>query len=189
MIEKLEQLDREIFLFINGHHNTFWDGVMDVVSGRFVWIPLYILLLWMVLMSYRKRSWLIIIFVGVLILLSDQLSVAMKSSVMRYRPCHNTELQDVVHVVGGCGGQYGFVSSHAANTFALALLLSLLLHRRWRFLPYFIFPWALFVSYSRIYNGAHYPADIVCGGLLGMLLAIAVYKLWKKLDEKLIRVQ
>jgi undecaprenyl-diphosphatase len=183
--DKIEQADKDLFLYLNGHHSTFWDGVMDIVSGRFVWIPFYMLLLLLVFLIYRKRSWTVLIAVALLIVLSDQLSVFVKNSVARYRPCHNLELQDVVHVVKGCGGQFGFVSSHAANTFALALFLSLILRRRWRYLPYLLFPWAMFVSYSRIYNGAHYPADIVCGGLLGMLLAALVYFAWKKAHAQL----
>lgn len=184
-IDKIEQLDKDIFLYFNSHHNEFWDVVMETVSSRWSWLPLYALLLVMVIITYRKRWWLILICVAALIASSDQVSGIFKRSVGRYRPCHNLELQDVVHVVDGCGGKYGFVSSHAANTFALAMFLSLLLRRRRKYFPYFIFPWAILVSYSRIYIGVHYPADLAAGGLLGILLAIIIYYIWKYADRKL----
>jgi undecaprenyl-diphosphatase len=191
LVQKLEQIDRDIFLYLNGKHIDSLDGLMVLASGRFTWIPLYIVLFIMVVIAYRKRWWLIAISAGILVLLSDQLSGVVKHTVQRYRPCYNLEIQDIVYVTNGCGGQYGFVSSHAANTFGLALLLTLVLRKKWRFFPYFIFTWAMFVSYSRIYNGVHYPADLAGGGLLGMALALIVYRLFiftnKRLDERLIQ--
>lgn len=187
MIEKLEQIDRDIFLSINGSHNEFWDGVMKVMSAKVPWIPLYAVLLVMVYLAYRKRWWLVLVSVALLVVLSDQLSVLVKNSVERYRPCHNLELKELVHLVDGCGGMFGFVSSHAANTFGLAMLLSLLLRKRWKYFPLLIFAWALLVSYSRIYNGVHYPADIIGGALLGCLLAVIVYWVWMSVNVALDR--
>ena len=101
------------------------------------------------------------------IVLSDQISVhAFKEVFLRYRPCHNLVLQSQVHLNGGCGGTYGFISSHAANTFALAMFLSLLFNGKIKYFTLFILVWASFVSYSRIYNGVHYPADIACGAIV-----------------------
>lgn len=185
LINKIEQLDKDLFLYLNSKHTEFWDGIMMLASGKWVWLPLYALLLVMVIITYRKRWWLILLCVAALIASSDQVSGLFKRSVGRYRPCHNLELQDVVHVVDGCGGKFGFVSSHAANTFALATFLALILYKRWKYFPYLIFPWAILVSYSRIYNGVHYPADIIGGGLLGILLALIIYYLWKYIERRL----
>lgn len=187
-IDKIEQFDKDLFLYLNGHHSEFWDGVMIVISGKWPWLPLYAVLLVMVVIAYRKRWWLVLLCVGTLAVSSDQVSGWVKRSVGRYRPCHNIELQDAINVVDNCGGKYGFVSSHAANTFALAMFLSLILRRRWKYFPYLIFLWAAIVSYSRIYLGVHYPADITGGALLGILLALIIYYIWnysnRKLDEK-----
>lgn len=110
--------------------------------------------------------------------------MAFKDVFERLRPCHNPNIASLVHVVDGCGGKYGFVSSHASNSFALALFIGLLLRKHYKyFLPLMVF-WAALVSYSRIYVGVHYPADILGGAILGSLIGIFVYWLMKKLNAK-----
>ena len=84
---------------------------------------------------------------------------------MRYRPCKNAELTATLHNPVGCGGWYGFASSHATNTFAVAIFVSLLLKKRAAWIG--LLCWAALVSYSRIYLGKHYPADVVGGAMLG----------------------
>ncbi|MGQ0827361.1 MAG: phosphatase PAP2 family protein [Bacteroidota bacterium] len=186
LITSIKDLDTQLFLFLNGKHNLFFDTVMFWASHKFVWIPLYTFLFYLVYKHFGKKVWLFAIAVAVTIVLSDQISVhAFKNVFLRYRPCHNTLIRDQVHVNGGCGGTYGFVSSHAANTFALAMLLGLLFRNRIKNFGLLIFSWAIFVSYSRIYNGAHYPADIAIGGILGMGIAVAVFKLFEFVDKKI----
>jgi undecaprenyl-diphosphatase len=171
MFEYLEQLDVALFLIFNGLHSSFWDVVMYWFSEEITWVPLYAILLFGL---YKKYGWksltLIIIGVVLTITLTDQLSVkAFKEVFVRFRPCHNMELQHLVHLVKNhCGGQYGFVSSHAANTFGLASFLCLLFSSNKLGLGLFI--WATSVAYSRIYLGVHYPADIFVGALLGLSL-------------------
>jgi undecaprenyl-diphosphatase len=91
--------------------------------------------------------------------------------VQRLRPCHESAIQQLVHVVGDCGGQFGFCSSHAANSFTLATSLFLLFGKQIPSLKYF-YLWAIIVSYSRIYVGVHYPLDVVTGAGIGVLAAI-----------------
>ena len=107
--------------------------------------------------------------------LADQISVKVfKEGFERLRPSHNPEIKDLIHTVKGYrGGQFGFVSSHAANTFAMAFFTSKLFRNR--YYSWFIFIWAAVVSYSRIYLGVHYPLDIIGGALLGMLLGYLVF--------------
>ena len=184
-IEKIEQLDKELFVYLNGKHTPSWDAVMELISGKWEWIPLYLVLLVMVIVVVKKRWWLSLVSVALLVTLSDQLSVLLKNTIARYRPCHNLELKDIIHVVGKCGGTFGFVSSHAANAFALAAFLSLLLAQRWKWLPCFLFSWAALVSYSRVYLGKHYPSDITAGALLGMLIGLIVFRLYRIADARL----
>lgn len=113
---------------------------------------------------------------------SDQLSVLVKNKVQRYRPCHNTEISNQVHTINGCGGQYGFVSSHASNTFALALFLSLIVRKKGFYVLMFF--WAVIVSYSRIYGGVHYPSDILGGAFLGLSLAFIWFLVFENLQKR-----
>lgn len=185
MLEKLIALDTKLFLFLNGLHSPFWDDIMCFLSGKTEWVPLYIIIIGYIVYKFRWRSLLVFVAVTLVITLADQISVkAFKDVFMRLRPSHSPEIQHLVHIVNDYrGGQYGFVSSHAANTFGLATFLALLI--RARFFTVFIFTWASLVSYSRIYLGVHYPGDIICGAILGAGCAITVFILYRWGDRKI----
>jgi len=174
MLEQLEQWDRALFLFFNGFHSSTLDLIMWNVSGKLQWIPLYILLLYFVIKKYGKQSWIIIIAAAITVTLADQISVKLFKEVFeRWRPCHNFDLEGMVHIVNNkCGGRFGFVSSHAANTFAVAGLLGAFISNR---TLYFLLMWAALVAYSRVYLGVHYPADIFGGAILGLLISYLIY--------------
>lgn len=179
MLEQLKQWDTELFLFLNGMHIDFWDVIMYYSSEKLTWIPLYLFILFLTIKYFRWKSIIIFVSIALLITISDQLSVhAFKNVFMRLRPCHEPELNGLVHMVyDKCGGQFGFVSSHAINHFALAVYLSVLLKDK---IKYFFLPilfWAFWVSYSRIYLGVHYPGDVICGGILGAALGYLLGKL------------
>ncbi len=185
-IQSIKEIDTNLFLYLNSKHNLFFDVVMYWASHKYFWIPLYVILLLLVYKYFGKKTLLIAGFAIISFALSDQISTrAFKKKFLRYRPCHNMEIQSQVHVNGGCGGQYGFVSSHAANTFALAMFLGLLFKNKIKYFALLIFLWAAFVSYSRIYNGVHYPADITVGAILGMGIGIVMFKMYQLLDNKL----
>ncbi|HAN18454.1 MAG: hypothetical protein A2X13_08910 [Bacteroidetes bacterium GWC2_33_15] len=190
MIELLKDWDSQLFIFLNGIHSPFWDTVMWWVSGTKSWIPLYIILVAYIIYNQRKRSLLTLLFIAILVVLADQISVHFfKDVFQRLRPCHQPELVDIVHLVKNkCGGKYGFVSSHATNTFAIASFLSLLFKNKY-FSGFIIF-WAAFVSYSRIYLGVHFPFDVLCGAILGTIIGILVFIAYKntllKIDKRVI---
>jgi len=157
------------------------------VSNKFFWIPLYLLFFYLAYQQVGRKIWLVVIAAALLISLSDQISVhAFKNVFLRLRPCHNVLLQAKVHLLNGyCGGTYGFVSSHAANTFALAMFLSLFFRKKIKYFGLFIFSWATLVAYSRIYCGVHYPADIAAGAVVGMGIGVTVFKLYSYSHNKI----
>jgi undecaprenyl-diphosphatase len=169
IINKLNDWDIKLFLEFNSHHNAFFDFVMYWFSDKFIWFPLYAWLIYKMLKHYKKYAIAFIFFVIVMVVLSDQISSGLiKHLVQRLRPCHNPDIAQLVHLsTKGCGGAYGFVSSHAANAFTMAIFVSRLLKEQ-MWLKYTLFAWAAMVAYSRVYNGVHYPGDIICGGLLGL---------------------
>jgi undecaprenyl-diphosphatase len=125
-----------------------------------------------------------LLFIALLITLSDQGSVQLFKNVFhRPRPCHATDLQLVVHTVEKCGGPYGFISSHAANSFALAWFISFLLKGYVKRISLIMFGWASLIIYSRVYLGVHYPGDVIAGALYGMLVGWLVQLLYQKLDR------
>lgn len=176
MLETLVQIDQALSLSINHFHTPWLDQVMAAISGRLIWVPLYALLAFLVFRVYGWKSALVVVLAIVLnLVLTDQISVALKDHFMRLRPCHHPRLSEILHLSDGCGGKYGFVSSHAANTMGLAMLTSLLLPYRW--LPPVMMLYALLNGYSRIYLGKHFVLDILGGYALGMALGIGVYYL------------
>lgn len=180
MIESLNHLDQQLLLYLNSLHNSVWDSLMWQISGKYLWIPLYLGILAFIIIKYKKQSWTIILAITLVILISDQVaSSIIKPLVERFRPTHNPSLAGLIHIVNDyTGGKYGFVSSHAANTFGLSLFLSLLFKNR--VFTILIFIWAAIVSYSRIYLGVHYPGDIICGALVGVGAGALMYYVWVK---------
>jgi undecaprenyl-diphosphatase len=188
MLEQLNRLDTDIFLAVNGAHSAFFDFIMFWASDKWIWIPLYAFLAYLLYRHYGKRFWIPVLVAGVVITLSDQSSVHLFKFVFhRPRPCHEPALQELVHLVNNkCGGPYGFISSHAANSFALAAYLSLLLGKKIRYFTPLILLWASLLAYSRVYLGVHYPGDVIAGAIWGAAIGAAVFvflsMVFKKID-------
>lgn len=177
MLERIKEWDTELFIYLNGLHTPPLDVAMYWITDRLFWVPFYLLIILFVYKHYGLPGFWLLAAVGLSVSLADQFtSNLMKPYFARPRPCYDPDLLRVVHVVRGCGGQFGFASSHASTTFALATSLWLFLRRTFRY-TWLMFGWAALVSYSRIYVGVHYPVDLVVGATAGAIIAWLVYLL------------
>lgn len=178
MIEYLNRIDTQLFLALNGHYSPFADLLMYNVSKTLPWIPWYACIIYLLFRKYHKPAVWMVVSLVLVVLLADQGTVVLfKNVFQRLRPSHQPALEGLVHLVKDKrGGDYGFISSHAANTFGVALLASMFYKDK--YFCAIAFTWALLVSYSRIYLGMHYPGDILCGWLFGAAVAYLVYTLF-----------
>ena len=176
MIEVLKHIDQTLFLLINQWHSPVIDELMWAVSGKWIWVPWYLFLLFL-LIKYSNKHWKwYVLAIALIVVSTDQLSVhCFKEVFLRYRPSHNILLQNQVHIVHQYrGGLYGFVSSHAANTMGVVFFLILIIRKRWFIIVNLL--WVFLIGYSRIYLGVHYPLDIIGGWLLGVAVAYGFYR-------------
>lgn len=189
LIQSLNLFDTELFLFFNGMHNSFFDGFMYAFTQIFVWIPLYASVIYLLIKTKKYDALWLILFLVLCIVICDQISSGfIKNTVQRLRPSHEPSLNGMVHLVNGyTGGRFGFVSSHAANTFGFALMSALLIKKR--NFTVMIVAWSLINCYSRIYLGVHYPFDIAGGLLVGTFAASVCYISLSKFKPGVLNIQ
>lgn len=174
MLDRIKELDTELFLYLNNLGVESWDGFWIFITHKFGAVPLYLLLLFLM---YRKlglkKSLVVLLFIILLITASDQTCQLFKYGFKRLRPYYNTNLDNLFRLVKATGGKYSYFSAHAANITSVAVFFSLLLKNR--ILSIFLITWALLVAYSRIYLGVHFPLDIITGIFFGILYGTIFY--------------
>jgi undecaprenyl-diphosphatase len=182
-VDKIEQIDRQLLFAVNGANSPLFDTIMWWVSKPAFGIPFYLLFVFLLYKHFGWKSALIIVLsTGAAVGLADlSAKYLFKEMFERFRPSQNFEIKDQLHYVNSYhGGMYGFVSSHAANMFSIAMLLGLWLKKKIRYSLHFLLIWAALIGYSRVYLGVHYPSDVLCGALLGMSIAFLMYKVISK---------
>ena len=180
MLEQLIEWDKTVFLFLNHTHTPFWDHFMWIYTGRLTWAPLIVALLFVLFRKNWKEATLVVVALALTITLCDQFaSTLCKPYFARFRPAQDPDFSPLVQIVNGYrGGRYGFISSHAANSFGAVVLLALIFRNR--LFTITGLAWAAVNCYSRIYLGVHYPGDILAGTIAGVVIALLVYIMWKR---------
>lgn len=183
MTNYFDSIDKSLMLALNGLHNSFFDNFMPIVSDRFTWIPLYVALLVLVIVRFgwTRKTLVITLMVGVAVGLTDLMCAELlRPMLMRPRPSNpDSGICAMIHTINGYrGGAFGMPSCHAGNSFALALMIGLLLRRR--MLTVFMYAWAVLHVYSRIYLGVHYPGDLLAGLVIGSSVALVIYFLGRR---------
>ncbi len=204
MFDKIEELDRNLFLFLNNLHTGFLDWLMTLFSARLPWLPLYLAIVICAIWScsvesrtdsdnihrrriiFRRRDTKVIVTLLFAFLLTffitDFVSNQIKYIVVRMRPGWDPVTSNLARVIENNRFSYSFVSSHAANVFGLAMLSSAIFRRRW--FTILIFLWAIIVSYSRIYVGRHFPGDVLFGAMFGIAVGYLAYKIIQIIIQK-----
>lgn len=178
MLDSLIFLDKELTLFVNSFFNDFFDIFFYLYTSTIIWVPLYVVMAWVIFKQQNIQGIVTLFFVALVVLCADQISSGLlKPLVERFRPSHDPVMKYLVHLVNDKhGGLYGFTSSHAANTFAVATFFALVVRNR--FLSFSLLTWAAANAYSRIYVGVHYIGDVICGTLIGIIVAAIIYQLY-----------
>lgn len=186
MVETLKHIDTNLLLAINQAHSPFLDKIMWFASGTYTWLPFYLIIIIVLILKFKKQSIPLILLISLLILISDQFASGLiKPLIQRLRPSHEPSLQNLLHYVNDYrGGQYGFVSSHAANAFALTFYIMFSLKKELKWLTVILLLWAVFVSYSRVYLGVHYPSDVIVPIFFTFPLAYGIAQLNKFITNK-----
>lgn len=181
-LQTLKALDTSVFLAVNGCHSDYWDNFMEMFSGRYIWLPLYLSIVYVMFRSFHwKVNVACLLVVALLIAINDQTSGSLlRSTVGRLRPANlDNPISPMVHIVDGYrGGRYGFPSAHAANCWGLAFFMYYVFRRH--LLTFTLMVWAVVTCWSRMYLGVHYFGDILVGMLLGLASASLVYYVFQR---------
>ncbi|WP_288280514.1 phosphatase PAP2 family protein [uncultured Prevotella sp.] len=186
-MEELIQLDKQLLLWFNGSDSLFLDGLVKTLTTATTWIPLYLGLFYMVLKNNDNVQKVLLVLgcAGLCVFLAGSLNdLFVKPWVVRWRPSRDPEIAMLVDVVNGYrGGRYGFFSSHAANTFSLAIFFTLLV--RSKVLSVAMILWSLLNCWTRLYLGVHFPGDILCGLLWGGVVGTGMWFLHQHIYKKI----
>lgn len=177
MIEKILEIDQRLFVFLNGLGSETFDGFWLWITNQFAWIPVFIIILYLV---FKHLGWrhavLIVLVIAALITLTDQTTNIFKKGFERLRPVNNSEIADLIRAVQ-TRSSFSFFSGHASNSMAVAFFLFTVMRPYLKYMG-LIFIWPFVFAYSRIYLGLHYPIDIVCGYIWGITMAFIMLRIY-----------
>lgn len=187
MLDQLLQYDKEFFLFLNNLGTPTWDYIWLVITNKFAFIPLYVVLLYIIYRKLGLKSVLLLVLViAAMVTFTDQVTNLFKNGFERLRPCREDGVKEFMRLIALHCGKYGFFSGHSSNTMAVAVFAGLLLKQFYKNLIFYLLFWSALVAYSRIYVGVHYPLDIIFGMSFGALSGFIFYKVQLYLRQRFI---
>ncbi|MBR9861497.1 phosphatase PAP2 family protein [bacterium] len=185
MIEALTAFDIQFFKWIHlGLANDVFDYVLPIIRNKYTWIPLYLLFVFFIFKKYRWKGVILLIIAGLSVTIADQVSASViKPMFERLRPCNNPDLSSIIRPLVDCGSGYSFLSSHATNHTALAVLFTWFFNANFNYKKFhFIFySWAALICLAQVYVGVHYPLDVISGAILGFIIGKLMLMLQTKL--------
>ena len=185
MLEKIIDLDKSLFIFLNNLGSEPFDNIWLLITKQFNWLPFFLLLLYITYKNIgRKKTLVVLLIVAVMITFSDQVTNLIKNNVQRLRPCNDEELNGLIRIVKD-SETFSYFSGHAANSMAAMMFVFLILRQHYKY-TFLIFLYPLIFAYSRIYLGLHFPLDIISGYIFGSLTGILFYWIYKKIELQII---
>lgn len=184
MMEQLIELDKQLFLHIHRDlSSTYLDDFMLFMRDAKSWTLLYLYIMFLAIRKYKLNGLLFIVLVAIIVIITDRFSAGlMKPFFERLRPCHNPNFiaEGYIRNLLNCGGQYGFISSHATNHFGLAVAFTWFFKQlsNYKFTNWIFYVWAGLISFAQVYVGKHYPADIIVGAIFGILIGFLILKIY-----------
>jgi len=180
MFEQLKEWDRELFIYLNGLGIERLDSFWIFITQEENWIPLYLIFIILIFLAYKKKQAFIVL-IGFLcsFLVTFGVTRFIKASVARVRPNNAESLQEVIRILQE-PTYYSFVSGHTSTSMAITTFMVLILRHRYKWV-YIFYLWPILFATSRVYVGVHYPSDLAAGAFVGVIIAIIIYKICKKM--------
>ena len=170
MLDRIKQIDTELLIFLNNLGNKSWDPIWVLITDKFTFLPLFILIIFFLFKKNgTKGLFVILLFISVLILFTDQFTNVVKDFTQRLRPCRLDDLEGLLREIDITCGKYGFFSAHAANSVSVTIfIINCVDESVKKVLKPVLIVWVMIFSYSRIYLGVHYPLDTIFGLSFGI---------------------
>lgn len=183
MLERILSIDTELLVFLNGLGSSTYDGFWLIITKQTSWIPFFLFLLYIIFKKLgTKQTLYLILFIALLLTFSDQVTNLFKNGFQRLRPCNNPEINSFIRIVQ-TRTSFSFFSGHASNSMGVATFLYLIFNKDFKYF-WLLFLWPLIFAYSRIYLGLHYPIDIICGFLFGILWGFLMFKFYQTAQKR-----
>ena len=184
MLEKIIDLDKSLFVFLNNLGSEPFDAIWLLITKQINWIPFFILLAYILHKKINQKQFLYaLVLIALMIAFSDQMTNLVKNNVQRLRPCNDEALTGLIRIVKD-SETFSYFSGHAANSMAAMMFLFLIFRQHYKY-SYLIFLYPLIFAYSRIYLGLHFPLDIISGYIFGSLVGLMFYRIYKKAINKI----